>query len=156
MHCRGLKMNRTYQPNSPAVASEVIDGEAVIMHLKSGKYFSAAASGGFIWACIERQQPVDHIAELFVQQYAATREQAKTAVDSFINDLLTEDLIREVSDKQPPALLSLEDLGGTESRKVFMNPALNVYSDMQDLLLLDPIHDVDEVGWPTPAASMKV
>jgi hypothetical protein len=23
-----------------------------------------------------------------------------------------------------------------------------VYEDMQDLLLLDPIHDVDETGWP--------
>jgi hypothetical protein len=29
---------------------------------------------------------------------------------------------------------------------------LGVHPDMQDLLLLDPIHDVDEVGWPTPAA----
>lgn len=148
-------MNRAYQPNSPAVASEVIDGEAVIMHLKSGKYFSAAASGGFIWACVDRQQPLDHIAELFVQQYAATAEQANAAVEAFINDLLAEDLIREASETRPAGLLSLADLGGTESRKVFTKPVLNVYSDMQDLLLLDPIHDVDEVGWPTPAASMK-
>jgi hypothetical protein len=27
-------------------------------------------------------------------------------------------------------------------------PKLTVYEDMQDLLLLDPIHDVDETGWP--------
>jgi hypothetical protein len=27
---------------------------------------------------------------------------------------------------------------------------LNVYSDMQDLLTLDPIHDVDAAGWPMP------
>lgn len=148
-------MNRAYQPNSPAVASEVIDGEAVIMHLKSGKYFSAAASGGFIWACVERQQPIDHIAELFVQRYAATPEQAKTAIGSFIRDLLAEDLIRELSDKHQPALLSLAEIGSVDSRRVFISPTLNVYSDMQDLLLLDPIHDVDEVGWPTPAASMK-
>lgn len=125
------------------------------MHLKSGKYFSAAASGGFIWACVERQQPVGHIAELFVQQYAATREQAKKAVDSFINDLLAEDLIREVSDKDSIPMVSLADVGTPDSRKVFLSPTLNVYSDMQDLLLLDPIHDVDEVGWPTPAVSMK-
>lgn len=148
-------MDRAYQPNSPAVASEIIDGEAVIMHLKSGKYYSAAASGGFIWGCIERQQPIAHIVVLFAQQYAATPEQANGAVESFVKDLLTEDLIRELSDTHPHTLLSLTDLGGSDSRKVFVNPALNVYSDMQDLLLLDPIHDVDEVGWPTPAASAK-
>jgi len=34
---------------------------------------------------------------------------------------------------------------------VFAPPVLEVYTDMQDLLLLDPIHDVDEtVGWPSP------
>lgn len=27
-------------------------------------------------------------------------------------------------------------------------PVLEVFADMQDLLLLDPIHDIDEVGWP--------
>jgi hypothetical protein len=32
----------------------------------------------------------------------------------------------------------------------FNPPLLNKYSDMQELLLLDPIHDVDEAGWPKP------
>jgi hypothetical protein len=27
-------------------------------------------------------------------------------------------------------------------------PLLRKYTDMRDLLLLDPIHDVDEQGWP--------
>lgn len=148
----GVCMERAYQPNSPGVASEIIDGEAVIMNLKTGKYFSAASSGCLIWACIEKAQPVDHIAKLFVAQYAATPEQAKTEVDRFIEDLLAEDLIRAA---ESAALLSVSDVGGSETRKAFNAPVLNTYSDMQDLLLLDPIHDVDEAGWPTPSASMK-
>jgi hypothetical protein len=148
----GACMERAYQPNSPGVASEIIDGEAVIMNLKTGKYFSAASSGCLIWACIEKAQPVDHIAKLFVAQYAATPEQAKTEVHRFIQDLLAEDLIRAAESASP---LSLSDIGGSETRKSFNAPILNTYSDMQDLLLLDPIHDVDEAGWPTPSASMK-
>ena len=35
-------------------------------------------------------------------------------------------------------------------RAPFHPPVLNVFSDMQDLLLLDPIHDVDATGWPMP------
>ena len=30
----------------------------------------------------------------------------------------------------------------------FEAPILQKYTDMQDLLLLDPIHEVDEAGWP--------
>jgi hypothetical protein len=32
----------------------------------------------------------------------------------------------------------------------FNLPLLHKYSDMQELLLLDPIHDVDDAGWPKP------
>jgi hypothetical protein len=30
----------------------------------------------------------------------------------------------------------------------FEPPILRTFEDMQDLLLLDPIHEVDEMGWP--------
>jgi hypothetical protein len=30
-------------------------------------------------------------------------------------------------------------------------PKLSAYTDMQELLLLDPIHEVDESGWPNSA-----
>ena len=33
----------------------------------------------------------------------------------------------------------------------FETPVLEKYTDMAELLLLDPIHDVDATGWPHPA-----
>jgi len=27
-------------------------------------------------------------------------------------------------------------------------PKIEIFSDMQDILLLDPVHDVDQSGWP--------
>jgi hypothetical protein len=38
-------------------------------------------------------------------------------------------------------------------RPPFTPPVLEVFADMRDLLLLDPIHDVAEVGWPTAKPS---
>ena len=32
----------------------------------------------------------------------------------------------------------------------FEPPTLSKYKDMQDMLLLDPVHDVEEAGWPEP------
>jgi len=148
-------MDPAYQINAPAVVSEVIEGEAIVMHLKSGKYFSAASSGGLIWACIERSQPISHVVELFFAQYTVTVDQAKAAVDGFIAELLAHELIRPMDGGEPATKVSLSDIGGSTTRHTYLAPVLNVYSDMQDLLLLDPIHDVDEAGWPTPAASTK-
>lgn len=37
----------------------------------------------------------------------------------------------------------------------FQPPALESYTDMQDLLLLDPIHEVDEMGWPQKAPDAR-
>jgi hypothetical protein len=34
--------------------------------------------------------------------------------------------------------------------KTFEPPLLEKYTDMQDLVLLDPVHEVDSTGWPAP------
>jgi hypothetical protein len=34
------------------------------------------------------------------------------------------------------------------AKKPFTDPVIEIYTDLQDLLLLDPIHDVDDRGWP--------
>ena len=33
---------------------------------------------------------------------------------------------------------------------LFEPPLISKYSDMQELLILDPIHDVSDAGWPNP------
>ena len=33
-------------------------------------------------------------------------------------------------------------------KSAFLPPEIDIFSDMQDILLLDPVHDVDESGWP--------
>jgi hypothetical protein len=33
----------------------------------------------------------------------------------------------------------------------YQEPKLGKYTDMQELLLLDPVHEVDEAGWPNKA-----
>jgi hypothetical protein len=40
------------------------------------------------------------------------------------------------------------DLPADYIRTPFMPPELEVFTDMKDLLLLDPIHAIGEAGWP--------
>ena len=49
------------------------------------------------------------------------------------------------------ALLALP-LPALAAKKPYTAPAVQKYDDLEDLLLLDPIHEVDEAGWPVARA----
>ena len=50
------------------------------------------------------------------------------------------------SDVPPDAVPPAAEPSAT--RRAFAEPRVETFSDLQDLFLVDPIHDVDEAGWP--------
>ena len=148
-------MNRVFEVNSPAVVGEILDGEAVIMNLKTGNYFSTDSVGSVLWAMIEKGASYGSMLATLNQRYDAEAEQIATAIDGFLDDLLANELVRAAGEDASASAVDFEDAGlaGLNGHGNFVAPVLNVYSDMQDLLLLDPIHDVDEGGWPSPRQS---
>jgi hypothetical protein len=145
-----------FRINSPKVIHETIDGETVIVNLDSGNYYSLNRSGADIWSIIGTGLKVRDIIEDIAGLYSAEREVVTPSVLRFIDELQKEALI--VTDDsqvgevitEPEARVSVAETGG---KGIFENPALQKYSDMQDLLLLDPIHEVDDAGWPNAKAT---
>jgi hypothetical protein len=141
-------MDRLFKPNAPAVVSEIIDGEAVIMHLRSGNYYSIEHVGSEIWACLDLGLSRCQILDSLASRYPVAPAALAAALDSFLAELVAQDLVREV-DGETANSIPAEPAPINGAARPFAAPVLNIYSDMKDLLLLDPIHDVDEVGWPT-------
>lgn len=136
----------TFQVCTPSVVGEVIDGEAIVMDLRTGAYYSADALGGAIWKAIEDGASRQEIISAVVAAYPDVRAAADEA-ETFLKDLVTRDLIREAPlTGATPAFAAPTD--------AYKRPALDVHEDMQDLILLDPIHDVAEMGWPTRKAEV--
>lgn len=73
--------------------------------------------------------------------------EAEAVVLGLVAELLKEGLIRPRADGEAPAASSVASPrpGGAPA---LGKPAITKYSDMQDLLLLDPIHEVADSGWP--------
>lgn len=139
-----------FRVNSPKVIHETIDGEAVIVNLDSGNYYSLDKVGAKIWNLIEEKVSIGGIIEIIANRYDAKKEEIVKAVNHLINELQQESLVvADGSEKSVNEESRLQD--ATESSEKltgFEEPMLFKYTDMQDLLLLDPIHDVDETGWP--------
>jgi hypothetical protein len=131
--------------NQPEVVSETIDGEVIIINLDSGTYYSLNDLSAAVWTYIEQGASVNQIVGKLSAVYAANANLIATELPQFVEQLLAENLI--VENGAESASPSDDDLS---LPPVFSTPTLEKFSDMQDLLLLDPIHDVDEAGWPLP------
>jgi Coenzyme PQQ synthesis protein D (PqqD) len=134
-----------FRVNSPTVVSETVDGEVVMIHLDTGNYYSLRGTGAFIWDALERGATVESInAALLGGAHNGT--DVKAHLGSFIDQLATEELIVPTDD---PARGSAAPVELTVDS--FEPPLLEKYTDMQHLILLDPVHEVDEgEGWPRP------
>jgi hypothetical protein len=143
-------MERMLKINAPSVVGEIIDGEAVIMDLASGHYFSAQHVGCEIWRSLEQGAARSAIVQSLLVMYEAPETDVASAVNAFVNDLIERKLVVEVENTPPPSTTNGAAHSNGARRRDFAPPVLNAYTDMEDLLLLDPIHDVDDAGWPMP------
>ncbi len=140
-------MSQRYAIDPRSVVWDILDGEAVMLHRESGDYFSADGTGCLIWQWVAEGRSRTRILDGLAARYATEAGLLAGAVDLFIADLLRHRLVEEVATgDDPPA----EPEAAATEPAAFVPPALNVYSDIRNLLLLDPIHEVTEAGWPSP------
>ena len=144
--------NQRFRVNTPTVTHEIIDGEAVIINLDSGNYYSLVDAGSFIWGLIERGISAGELPDVVLQNYQGDATEVDRSVQELIGQLQAENLIVPVTGDASADLAGLTQAASPDQngKPSFHPPSLHKYSDMQELLLLDPIHDVDDAGWPKP------
>jgi hypothetical protein len=143
--------NQRFRVNTPTVTHETIDGEAVIINLDSGNYYSLVDVGSFIWGLIETGASASEVQNRVLQSYQGDATDIDRGVQELLVQLQQENLIVPVDAAEAFTQLNQEPSSNNNHEKPSFNPPLlNKYSDMQELLLLDPIHDVDDAGWPKP------
>jgi hypothetical protein len=134
--------------NTPALTAESFDDEVVIVNFDSGKYHSLQGTGRQLWQWLGSAPSVDALVALASQSFrAGAGDDVAGAVHTFVETLRAEGLLVEAPADAPAGTFEPVDGG------VFTVPVLNTFSDMQELLLLDPIHEVDDAGWPVARPS---
>lgn len=139
-----------FKINEPKVIQETIEGESVIVNLASGNYFSVDKIGAEIWENIEKGRSVEEILDHIFRLYNGDPDSIENSVKQLIDELIKEELVVPDSSTMADSTRISDVKGVSEQgqKKGFEAPVLKKYTDMQDLLLLDPIHEVDETGWP--------
>jgi hypothetical protein len=138
-----------YQVNRPDVMMESFEGEVIIIHMKRGNYYSLRGSAPLIWDMIGQGCSLEKTADYLAARYPGQEEEVRGSVRNLVEELIAEDLIAPLA--ATPAA-SNETFSKVKVDGPFTPPLLERYTDMQELLLLDPIHEVDETGWPARKA----
>jgi hypothetical protein len=133
-----------YRVNTPHVVAETMAGETIIVHLSTGCYFSLAGSGAEIWDAAAAGATTDEVVARLQAAYDAAPGEIESSVDGLIGELTAEELL--VADETGAAPAAPPAPSG--ERTAFAKPTLNKFTDMQDIILLDPVHEVDARGWP--------
>ncbi len=130
-----LSLNQNIGPNRSEITSKVMDGEAIIINLATGIYYSMENVGGLIWEGVEQEQSLEHILQRVLARYEVPAEQAQKDLESLVGQLRDENLVvLQGSGESMP--IHEQELPTT--RISYESPVLNSYRDMGDLLALDP------------------
>ena len=134
------------------VLSEVIDDEVMIIDMRLGNYYSLRGVGVTVWNALREPCRLDDVVQVVRRQHADAPGDVSSQVQRFLEQLTAEQLVSR-HDRPPQAEAAALETEPTASPapQPFETPSLEKYTDMQALLLVDPIHDVDELGWPNRA-----
>lgn len=135
-----------YCVNEPSVISEVIDGETIVLNFESGHYYSFNPSASEIWLGLAGGASVKATTESVARRFAVDPASIREEVEGFVQRLEDENLIRRATNgaAAAPAVRAADG----EPAGAFSPPAFEKFTDMEELLLLDPIHEVGDSGWP--------
>ncbi|MFM7023010.1 MAG: PqqD family protein [Flavobacteriales bacterium] len=126
------------------IVSDVFGEEVVLVNLETGVYYSLRASATQVWIRIQNNYSLDEIIADLHLIYAASQEELTQQTYTFIQQLLDRQLIKQSTSEEK----NIVEMDAPQQKLNFSTPVLEVFSDMQEILLLDPVHDVDKSGWP--------
>lgn len=132
----------------PRIVHQTMDGEVVIINLDTGCYYSLTGTAAEIWSLLEQGKRTAELIEVLDARYEAVAGAIEQSLTHFLTELRDEGLVM-TAETPPPSIVAAHRTHAPSPLRVpYQIPLLQKYTDMQDLLLIDPIHDVAESGWP--------
>lgn len=140
-------MDTRYGIDEKNIVFEIFEKEVVLVSLDSGHYFVLEQTAGDIWCCLANGLSLAETRSLLLKRYSV--EEARIAADlaTFIVQLTDESLLLEVTgDTTVVEGLTLPQ--AASPTLPYVSPFLFKYTEMENLIQMDPIREVDESGWP--------
>jgi hypothetical protein len=137
-------MTERFRANTPRFVDETVDGEALIMDMVKGTYYSCVGPSAVAWNELKSGASATEVADLLASAYSVDRTTAVADVGRFVASLLDEEMmVRDVGATDAASTTTVAN-----SHDAYITLGFERFTDLSDLILLDPVHDVGDAGWP--------
>jgi hypothetical protein len=135
-------MTDSFEVNAEDVTHERLDGEVVAINMRTGRYYSLSGPAADVWWLIDQRNPRGTWIQTLQEAYPTGHDWL--GIEEFIDGCTRARLIRPC----PDHLTRVSALPRDFIREDWTMPRLEEFEDLQDLILVDPIHDTTALGWP--------
>ena len=139
-------MDKQYTIDPNNIIYEEIDAELVIINLKTGCYYSLNMSASLIWKLIVSGNSIDQITGFLVAHFFSESDGIPGEIVRIVSEFFNEQLISQAAELETKKEMILPD--PIASAVHFQSPVISKHSDIKEMLQLDPIHEVTDLGWP--------
>jgi hypothetical protein len=133
---------------SPWVTDERIDDVVMAIHLETGAYYVLDGSAADCWTHLASGADPDALPDLLAARYDVDPATARVDAAAFVAGLVDEGLLVTPGGSGAPTRGDASLVGPDGGARAYSPPVVQRYDDLDDLLAIDPIHEVDEAGWP--------
>ena len=140
-----MNLKQCLECNTPDVVFENFGDEIILLHLQSGSYYTLNPTAMYYWECVSQGVAPADAAERLQADYPDSPAAADLEV--LLSEFLAENLLRPSATRRAIGEITI----ATVLPPKYLGPEMTRYNDLTEMLLLDPVHDVGEAGWPAPA-----
>ncbi|MEO2048842.1 MAG: PqqD family protein [Pirellulales bacterium] len=115
------------------IASNVMDGEVILINLGNGTYYTMGGVGDRVWALIQKRATFDELCQALTTEYEVPIELVKFEMTKLTEKLLSEGLIGINRDTAEAVTVERP----AEKLK-YISPELKKFDDMAEMFALDP------------------
>ncbi len=155
-----------YRVRGAPIIHDTIDNETIAINQLTGAYYSIEGPGALAWSMLGDGATAHEIADRLAHEYAADRGTIDAAVEAFLEEMTREELIvaadfgelagnGQAADEQAADEQAAPEPDRSVAPSPFTGLRLQRYNDLEVMLLADPIHEVDETGWPMPLTDSR-
>ena len=126
----------------PLLISQQFDSEVVLANYQNGVYYNLDGSAAQIWLGLRANRTVEEIGHALAAATSGDVTSITQQVQAFVDSMLAEGLIANgTEDARAESWTPV--LSGA-----FAAPEFQRFDNLRELLLMDPVHDAGEEGWP--------
>jgi len=126
-----------FRLNHGTATGKVIDDEAILINVVTGRYYSLVDAGCVVWVRLSSGGSVSEAVTAVLERYDADEQTVTAEAPVLVQELVDQGLLVEANDGESTS--SADELAPPEgARLAYTGLELLTFTDMEDLLAFDP------------------